>query len=69
MPNVLKVLLASRKFWIAVFGVVTAIVSYYLSVPEEIWIPIETLVLTLIAAITVEDSALKLSGRRPDDKK
>jgi hypothetical protein len=56
-------LLVSRKFWLAVFGVVTAIVSSYLDVPTEIWLSIETLVLAVIAGITVEDSAEKIGGK------
>lgn len=69
MPTVLETLLASRKFWLAVFGVVTAIVSYYLDIPPEVWVPIETLVITVIGAITVEDAALKLgSGKRPNEE-
>lgn len=68
MPTVLETLLVSRKFWLAVFGVVTAVVAHYLDVPDDIWIPIEGLVVTVIAAITVEDSALKLgSGKRPNE--
>jgi hypothetical protein len=54
---------------LAVFGVVTAIVAYYLDIPPEVWVPIETLVITVIGAITVEDAALKLgSGKRPNEE-
>ena len=55
-------LLYSRKFWLAVFGVVQALVLYYLDVPEEIWLSIEGLVGVLIASIAVEDAALKRAG-------
>jgi hypothetical protein len=55
-------LLKSRKFWLAVFGVVQAVVLHYLAVPEEIWQSIVALVGVLIAAIAVEDAAQKRSG-------
>ena len=68
MPMVLKTLLSSRKFWLAIAGVVTAIVSYYANVPPEVWAPIEVLMVTMIGAIAIEDAALKLgSGKRPDE--
>lgn len=53
-------LLVSRKFWLAVFGVVQALVLHYLSVPEEIWQAITALVMALIATIAAEDVAHKL---------
>ena len=52
-------LLKSRKFWLAVFGVVQAIVLYYVDVPEEIWQTIAALVAVLIAGIAVEDAGEK----------
>ena len=55
-------LLHSRKFWLAVFGVVQALVLHYLSVPEEIWQSIVALVGVLIAAIAFEDAAEKRAG-------
>ena len=30
-------LFKSRKFWLAVFGAVQAIVLYYFDIPQEIW--------------------------------
>ena len=30
-------LFKSRKFWLAVFGVVQVVVLHYFNVPEEIW--------------------------------
>lgn len=65
MPQVANSLLSSRKVWLAVIGVITAIVSHYLEVPQDVWVPIEGLLLTVIITITVEDSATKLSGRTP----
>ena len=56
-------LLKSRKFWLAVFGVLQAIVLHYLSVPDDIWQSIVALVIVLIGSIAVEDAALKVSGK------
>lgn len=55
MDRTLNGLLASRKFWLAVFGVVTAIVAEYAQVPDEIWISIEALIITVIGSIAIED--------------
>lgn len=62
MSRSLNGLLFSRKVWIAVLGVITAIVSYYASVPQEVWLPIEALLLTLIVTICAEDVAEKRAG-------
>ena len=59
-------LLHSRKFWLAVFGVVQSIVGVFVpEFPPELWQSIDGLVVVLIACIAAEDSALKLSGRAP----
>jgi len=55
-------LLKSRKFWLAVFGVIQAVVLFYFDVPEEIWQTIAALVAVLIAGIAVEDAGEKSSG-------
>ena len=52
-------LLRSRKFWLAVFGVVQAIVATYFELPPELWQTITVLVMVLIGAIAVEDGAEK----------
>ncbi len=57
MPLVLQRLLASRKFWVAVFAMVQSIVLYYCKVPDVIWQTIAGLAAVLIAGITTEDSA------------
>ena len=56
-------LLRSRKFWLAVFGIVQALVLHYLQVPDEIWKSIVALVMTLIGAIALEDAGSKFEGR------
>jgi hypothetical protein len=55
-------LLKSRKFWLAVFGVVQALVLHFLNVPEEIWQAIASLVMVLIAAIAIEDAGEKIGN-------
>ena len=52
-------LLYSRKFWLAVFGIIQAVVLNYFSVPEEIWQSITVLVGVLIASIAIEDAGEK----------
>ncbi len=62
---VLQSLLHSRKFWIAVFGLVQTILFHLLpTCPPEIWQAIDTLAGVLIIAIAAEDVALKLAGRQ-----
>ena len=55
-------LLYSRKFWLAVFGIVQALVFHYLQVPDDIWQAIAALVGVLIASIAVEDAGKKMGG-------
>lgn len=62
-------LLKSRKFWLAVFGVVQALVLHYLNVPEEIWQSITALISVLIATIAVEDFAVKSNVKYFDNNK
>jgi hypothetical protein len=64
--SVIQSLLHSRKFWIAVFGLVQTILFHLLpTFPPEIWQAIDTLAAVLIIAIAAEDVALKLAGRHP----
>ena len=55
-------LLRSRKFWLAVFGVVEIAVLELLNVDPAIWAAIAALVVTLIGSIAVEDAAAKRAG-------
>lgn len=55
-------LLRSRKFWLAVFGVVQALVLHYLAVPSEVWQAVTGLVMALIAGIALEDAGEKAGG-------
>lgn len=61
-------LLKSRKFWLAIFGVVQVLVFHYLAVPDEIWQAIAALVAVLISAIAVEDAAKKRAGMYQDNE-
>jgi hypothetical protein len=58
----MALLLKSRKFWLAVFGVVQAIVLHYLQIPDEIWQTIAALVSVVIAGIAIEDAGRNISG-------
>jgi arginine exporter protein ArgO len=61
--GVLRRLLRSRKFWLAVFGVIqTVLFQFVPEFPPEIWQSIDVLVGVLIAAIAIEDAAMKRSG-------
>lgn len=61
---VLRSLKHSRKFWIAVFGLVQTILLHLLpDFPPDIWKAIDTLAGLLIITIAAEDVALKLAGR------
>ena len=53
----------SRKFWLAIFAVIQAVVLHYMSVPEEIWQAIAGLVAVLIASIAIEDAGAKSAGK------
>ena len=58
----MSMLLKSRKFWLAVFGVVQAIVLHYFNVPEDIWMTIAELVMVLIAGIAIEDAGRNINN-------
>jgi hypothetical protein len=60
-------LLKSRKFWLAVFGVIQAVVLFYFEVPEEIWQTIAALVAVVIGGIAIEDAGAKASGKFGSD--
>ena len=55
-------LLRSRKFLLAMFALIQAVVFHFLEVPDELWQAIAALVAVLIAAIAVEDAAEKLNS-------
>jgi len=55
-------LIHSRKFWLAVFGILQAVVLHYFNVPDEIWQAIASLVGVLIASIALEDAGRNIKG-------
>lgn len=59
----MSTLLKSRKFWLAVFGVIQSIVLHYLQIPDEIWQSIAGLVAVLIASIAIEDAGRNVSTK------
>lgn len=59
----MKSLLYSRKFWLAVFGIVQTLVFHFLpNFPAEVWAAIDALVIVLIGSIALEDAAEKRAG-------
>jgi hypothetical protein len=52
----------SRKFWLAVLGVAQTIAAHYFEIPEEIWISVNGLLVTLITGIAIEDAGAKAGG-------
>jgi hypothetical protein len=59
MLEALKALLRSRKFLLAAFGVIQALVLHYANVPPEVWQSIVVLVTVVIAGIAYEDGQQK----------
>lgn len=58
MPVFLQRLFASRKFWIAVFGLVQSVVfSLIPNFPRDVWVSIDALCGVLIGAIAYEDAS------------
>ena len=57
--DVIRKLSYSRKFWLAMFGVIQAVVLFYLDVPESLWQATTALIMVLIGAIAGEDMAEK----------
>jgi len=57
-------LLKSRKFWLAVFGLVqTLVFSYLPDFPQEVWQSIDALIAVLITSIAIEDAGAKSAGK------
>jgi hypothetical protein len=62
MDRTLNGLLKSRKFLLAVFGIVQTLVFHFTEVDPVVWQAIDGLVIALIATIAAEDVAEKRSG-------
>ena len=62
--SIIKALTSSRKFWLAVFGVVQTLVFQYLpQFPKEVWQSINTLIVILISAIAIEDAGAAIGSK------
>lgn len=59
MKETITSLLHSRKFLVALLGVITTLVSHYLHIDPEVWGSIDALLVTVILGIAAEDSAEK----------
>jgi hypothetical protein len=55
-------LLRSRKFWLAVVGVLQTVILHYVNVPQDIWLAIDGLIAVVIAGIALEDAGAKAGG-------
>ena len=61
--NPFRKLLSSRKFWLAVFGLVQTIIFQFVpQFPEVVWQAVDVLVCVLISTIALEDAAANLSN-------
>lgn len=49
----------SRKFWLAMWGLIQTIIGHYLSLPADIIMAADAVVAVLIASIAAEDVAQK----------
>jgi len=66
MATVLSIV-RSRKFWVAVLGIVQIIVLDHLGLDPVIWQAIAALLAVLISAFAYEDAALsRVLGKRQD---
>jgi len=64
IENPFRRLLSSRKFWLAVFGLLQTIVFQFVpQFPKEVWQAIDVLVGILITTIAVEDAAASIARR------
>ena len=58
-PNPIKALLRSRKFLLAIAGLIVTIIGHFVNAPPEVWGAIDTLILAVIAGIAYEDGQQK----------
>lgn len=62
MMKTLLLLVRSRKFWVAVFGLIGVVASEVYNVPQETIAAWTAICMTLIGAIAYEDAATKSQG-------
>ena len=56
MTTALAGLVKSKRFWLAVFGVVEVLVAQYFQIEPKVWQSLTSLIMLLIAAYTIEDT-------------
>jgi len=56
----LKLLLTNKQFWLAVLALVQTLALNYLGVPQDVWQAINLILITLIAALTVDGATKQL---------
>jgi Ca2+/H+ antiporter len=61
--EVIRRLAGSRRFWLMLVAVVQTIVLGYLGVKPEVWNAINALLVVVIAAYTVDDTAEIISKK------
>lgn len=62
MPDPLRALLYSRKFWLAVVACAQTVLFHFApGFPAEVWESIDAVIVIVIATIAVEDAAEKWS--------
>lgn len=61
----LKALFYGRKFWLAILAVVQSVLFAFTTVPKELWLSVDALLVAVIVTIAWEDSALKAAGKLP----
>ena len=52
----------SRKFWLAVLGVVQTLIAHYFEIDAAVWQSIDALIVSVIMGIAIEDAGAKSAG-------
>lgn len=63
MLNAWKNLLMGRKFWLALVAVLQSCIFAFTTVPKELWLSVDALLVAVILTIAWEDAAFKASGK------
>jgi len=63
MLDAWKNLLMGRKFWLALVAVLQSCIFAFTTVPKELWLSVDALLVAVILTIAWEDAAVKASGK------
>lgn len=63
MLDAWKNLLMGRKFWLALVAVLQSCIFAFTTVPKELWLSVDALLVAVILTIAWEDAAFKASGK------